>query len=424
MRTLAARVVPLFIAAILGGLFAAWFARPPQQPALSPANLAALEALTASGDVRGEEVTQMPAAARIELGGYVEPRNLTHLSAQAPGRIAYIAGQEGDAVAGGQLVAALDDDALRPEYRAAWAGLASDMAGAENAQTQLYHNLYGPKTTSSMGGPFADAFERVATPFYNMAQGFMGQVAPGAAASPNSPFGYAPVQTQQQAQRGYPAINNARADYERQLAGLVGSQARIDSLDARLRDRRSIAPRGGVILRRYVRLGDVVQPGQPIADIADVDALDIRIEAPLAQIKQIALGDAVPVTVNSVNVWAKVAQIFPSAEGPQRTVTVKLALPPGVAAAVGMYARVWIAQPGGGGPSMLTPAIPTHAIVYRGSLPVAFVVTPHGAEMRVLRLGDEMGDRTAVLSGLRAGERVMSNPPFTQGAESASSIAQ
>jgi multidrug efflux pump subunit AcrA (membrane-fusion protein) len=115
------------------------------------------------------------------------------------------------------------------------------------------------------------------------------------------------------------------------------------------------------------------------------------------------------VTVNGANLWATVSQIFPAANADQHTVTVKLALPQGVAAAPGMYARAWIAQ-AGGGPSMLTPAIPTNAIAYRGSLPAAFVITPHGVEMRVLRLGDTMGDRTAVLSGLSAGERVIVNP--------------
>jgi RND family efflux transporter MFP subunit len=233
--------------------------------------------------------------------------------------------------------------------------------------------------------------------------------APGGGA-PYSPFGgpNAPLMTQQQQQRSYPAINNARADYERELAGMVGSQARIDELDARMRDRRSISPRQGVILRRFVRLGDIVQPGQPIADIGDVDALDVRIEAPIAQVEQIRMNDPVPVTVNAINLWATVRQIYPAAEGQQRTVTVKLALPQGVAAAPGMYARAWIAQPGGGG---LTPAIPSNAIAYRGSLPVAFVSTAHGVDMRILRLGDSMGDRTAVLSGLMAGERVLVNPP-------------
>ncbi len=425
------RFVSLLIAAVVGGVIASWFLRAPAPQQPSPL----ASQFYASPEAAGAEVTQMPAAARVELGGYVEPRTVIRLSAQAPGRIVFIAGQEGDRVGAGQLVAALDNDALVPEYRAAWANLASDSSASENAQTQLYHRLYGQSTTSPMGGPAYDAYERGFTPFYNMAQSFMpmaqsfmGRMMPGGAnASPYSPFGGSnmPLMTQQQAQRSYPAMNNARMDYERQLAGMVGSQARIDQLDAQARDRRAISPLAGVILRRYVRVGDIVQPGQPIADVADVDALDVRIEVPVAQVMQVKLGDPVPVTVNDANIWAKVSQIFPAANADQHTVTVKLALPQGVAAAPGMYARAWIAQAGGVGPSALTPAIPTDAIAYRGSLPVAFVITPHGVEMRVLRLGDTMGERTAVLSGLSTGERVVVNPsPDLKSGESASGQPQ
>ena len=420
------RFLSLIVAAMIGGVVASWFFRapPPQASAPNPQLYAAPEAL-------GVEVTQMPAAARIELGGYVEPRNIVRLNAQAAGRIVYTAGQEGDRVAAGQVVVALDDDALQPQYRAAWAGLASDMSASQNAQTQLYHKLYGQQTTSPVGGPANDAFERSAVPFYNMAQSFMGNMLPGASGGPYTPFGgnngagNMPVMTNQQAQRSWPAINTARADYEKQMSSLVTSQSRLDELDAQARDRRSVSPRGGVIMRRYVRVGDVVQPGQPVADIGDVDALDIRLEAPLAAVAQMRLGDPVPVTVNNANMWATVAQIFPAAEGPQRTVTVKLALPANAPAASGMYARAWIPEAGGGSPSALAPAIPNNAFVYRGSLPVAFVNTPHGVEMRVLRLGDSMGDRTAVLSGLQAGERVIANPsPDLKAGDSASGRAQ
>ena len=207
------------------------------------------EQLYTSPDSLGVEVTEMPAAARVELGGYVEARDVVRLTAQAPGRIVYTAGQEGDRVGAGQVVASLDDDALRPEYRAAWANLTSETVASENAQTQLYHRLYGQQTTSPMGGPAYDAYDRTVTPFYNMAQSFMGGMMPGASATPYSPVGGSnmPLMTQQQSQRSYPAINNARADYERQLAGLVGSQSHLDELDAKARDRRATTPRAGVI---------------------------------------------------------------------------------------------------------------------------------------------------------------------------------
>jgi multidrug efflux pump subunit AcrA (membrane-fusion protein) len=100
--------------------------------------------------------------------------------------------------------------------------------------------------------------------------------------------------TQSQQQRSYPALNTARADYERQMAAMVGAQSRIDSLEARMRDRRAIAMFPSVVVAKHVSLGDVVQPGQPLVDLADVNQLDVRIEVPTRLVGQLKLGDTVP----------------------------------------------------------------------------------------------------------------------------------
>ncbi len=388
------RALTFFAAAVAGGLVVLWMGARPQET--QPPIPAAAAGMLFSPQAPVIEVAQSPTAVRYKLGGFVEPRNVVRLMAQGPGRVTYVAGQEGERIAAGATVVALDDDALRTQYRSAWAALSGDMAASQNAQTQLYHSLYGARQ-SPMGGPGYDAYERMFTPFYNMMQPFMG--------------GGAPLQSQAQQQRSFPAINNARADYEREQAGLVASQARIDALDVQLRQRRADAPYATVIMKRYVRVGDIVQPGQPLADLADPDQLDLRIEVPADLALRLKVGDQLPVSLADANVWAVVSQIFPSADTMQHTVTVKAALPAGAAAAPGMYGLAWIAQPGGGGQSATAPFIPNEAIAYRGSLPVAFVVNGVGAvEMRILRLGEVSGDKSAVLSGLQPGERVVAHP--------------
>jgi RND family efflux transporter MFP subunit len=409
-------------AALIGGLVVLTLGGRPSAPPADDSVTQAARAprLTMRGLV---PVAQMPAAERIRLGGYVEALRSVQLTAQAPGRVVYVAGDEGERVQSGQVVVALDQDALEPQYRAAWADLGSQMSGQQNAQAQLYQNLYGQRT-SPMGGPGYDAYERTTVPIYNMAQGFMGSMFPGMGQGASSPVNGGPMMTQQQAQHDNAANSAARYDYERQLAGLAGAQAHIDQLDAQSRDRRAMAPWGAAIMKRYVRVGDMVQPGQPLADLADVDQLDVRIEVPVALVANLKVGDQVPVTLGNSNVWAPVAQIFPGASNDQHTVTVKLALPQGSVAAPGMYALAWIAQPGGGSPSQLTPAIPTSAIVRRGSLPVAFVVNAQGGvEMRVLRLGDAQGTNTAILSGVAPGEMVVADPSPALRAGSAPDVA-
>jgi multidrug efflux pump subunit AcrA (membrane-fusion protein) len=62
------------------------------------------------------------------------------------------------------------------------------------------------------------------------------------------------------------------------------------------------------------------------------------------------------------------------------------------------------------------PVVPKSALVWRGSLPGVYILNEKNQrELRLVRTGDDVDeDRVAILSGLRAGERVVvegaSNP--------------
>lgn len=342
------------------------------------------------------EVVQQSLVARTKMGGYVEPRQLVHLTAQTGGRVVYIAGREGVTVMPGQLVVGLDEERLMSDYRSAWANLSSEMSGIQNAQVQLYNKLNGP-TTSPMGGPAYDAYDRGTVPFYNMMQPF---------------FGGRQMQAQTDQQRSYANRSQARSEYERQQAGMVGAQAKIDAIEAQLRERRSIAPFPAMILTKHVNLGDVVQPGQALADIAQSNQLVLKLEVPARLVTDLRTGSIVPVVLEgNVALDGYVDQIFPGANSAQHTVTVKLALPPDAPAAPGMYASALLAEPPAPGDVVSSPVIPASALVYRGSLPSVFAIGPEGkVELRVIRIGETQGDRVVVLSGLKAGEKVVTSP--------------
>ena len=55
------------------------------------------------------------------------------------------------------------------------------------------------------------------------------------------------------------------------------------------------------------------------------------------------------------------------------------------------------------------PVVPRNALVWRGSLPGVYVMNENNQrELRLVRTGDDVGaDGVAILSGLRAGERVI-----------------
>lgn len=348
------------------------------------------------------EVAQQRLLSRTPMGGYVEPLQVVHVTAQTGGRVVYIAGREGVSVDAGQVIVGLDEERLMSDYRSAWAHLSGEMSAIQNAQVQLYNKLNGP-VTSPMGGAPYDAYDRATAPAYNVFRGMM-------------PFmGGAPMIAQSDQQRTYSNRSQARSEYEKQMAAVVAAQSKIDAIESQMRDHRGIAPFPAVILTKHVAIGDVVQPGQALMDIAQTDRLQLKLEVPSRLVTELHQGEMVPVTIDgNATVDGLVDQIFPAANQAQHTVTVKILLPPHAPVAPGMYASALLPEPAVAGQAVNVPVIPVSAVVYPGSLPTVFTVGRDGkTELRVVRLGDKQGDRVIVLSGLQPGEKVVTSPSQT-----------
>jgi RND family efflux transporter MFP subunit len=175
---------------------------------------------------------------------------------------------------------------------------------------------------------------------------------------------------------------------------------------------KSVAPFDGYITRKHVDKGDTVQPGQPLLSFANMSQLQIQADVPTRLSAPLAPGFVTQVRLDDQNqtvVRARVAQIFPMADPTRHTVRVKLDLEHGSPAKAGMYGEVLIPQPGLEQGSL--PMIPVSAVVYRGGLPMVYVLdTRDQPRLHLLRLGEQTGDQVTVLTGLQGGERILANP--------------
>jgi RND family efflux transporter MFP subunit len=189
-------------------------------------------------------------------------------------------------------------------------------------------------------------------------------------------------------------------------------QAELQALDSKLRDARAIAPFGGVIVKKFIEVGDTVQPGQPLLSFADVEYLQVEVDVPARLRPGLREGMMIhaELDVNHQRVPVRVAQIFPMADPQRHTVKIKFDLPQGMAEP-GMYAKVLV--PDFNAPARTNPVIPASAIRYNGSLPGVYVLDEMGgADLRLIRVGEPVpGGLISVLSGLRPGERVLADPP-------------
>jgi RND family efflux transporter MFP subunit len=199
---------------------------------------------------------------------------------------------------------------------------------------------------------------------------------------------------------------------EQARSAIMRLQAEVQALDSKLRDARSIAPFAGVIVKKFIEVGDTVQPGQPLLNYADVEYLQVEVDVPARLRPGLREGMMIhaELDVNHRRVPVRVAQIFPMADPQRHTVKIKFDLPQGVAEP-GMYAKVLV--PDFNAPARANPVVPESAIRYNGSLPGVYVLDSQGkAELRLIRVGEPVpGGLISVLSGLRPGERILADPP-------------
>lgn len=338
-------------------------------------------------------VPSIPVGATVSLGGTVVPIKDVTFSAQIPGRISSIAGEEGDFFDKGTELIAIGIDELLAKRRAAWASLANAEAAFRNAGVQYsreWVSPYGGQTNEYFGG-MSSIMRNFTNPMENMM---------GGGASPSMDRHAQLYQYGTQIEQARSALESARAS--------------IEEIDTKIRDAKSVAPFNGVITKKLVEVGDPVQPGQPLLKFADMSQLQIQVEIPARLMPGVKKGMIVParLDVGNVNVQARVATIFPIADPDRHTVTVKLDLPTGAPGGAGMYAEVMINDINAKVREL--PVVPKSALVWRGSLPGIYVMNDQNQrELRLVRTGDDVGvEGIAILSGLRAGERV-----FVKGAE-------
>ncbi|SIN68286.1 RND family efflux transporter, MFP subunit [Sulfurivirga caldicuralii] len=327
----------------------------------------------------------------VKLGGTVIPFKKVTLTAQSAGQINYLAGEEGDRFKKGTLLASIDDSALLAKRKAAYAQWQRAAAAYQNAITMYNRELWAPQSKTPMPGMglpsmFDQMFSR--------------------------PMSEAMDITDYDAARRADLIA-ARNRIKEALAQMEAARAQIEEIDVLLRYTKLLAPFDGVIVKKFVEVGDTVQPGQPIMDFAKSNHLSIEVNVPVSLMGAIEKGRIFQASINhGTPINVRVAQIFPVADDKQHTVKVKFDIPLGARAAPGMYAEVYLPNPQSN--NLKFPVVPESAIVRRGSLPAVYVVDPKTGEvhMKIVRLSQQgKNGYHLVLSGLRAGEKVILDPP-------------
>lgn len=344
----------------VAGTVRCWLAAVAVMWAVAPA-LAQQPAVVGTDKVTAEAVDQTaPTIGRfVTLFEAVVPALLASHVTEIPVNI-------GDRLAEGDVIAVLDIDRLRWQVQQAKASVAQSEAGLAVARARA--ELAQRRLERAEGLRESTAFS----------------------------------QAQRDDARGEADI--AAAQIQVALAALEEANARLDTAEDDFARGTVVAPFDGVVEERHADLGEAVQPGGPVVTLVSEKALEVEADVPSQRVAALNPGARIEVTRASGDSIGTTVRAVGTVENP-RTRTRRVRLVPELGELTnippigeGVTVHVPISD------TAVLPTVHKDAILQRRGISVVYVVVNGKAEVRPVQLGDAVGDRFVVLSGVQPGE--------------------
>lgn len=178
------------------------------------------------------------------------------------------------------------------------------------------------------------------------------------------------------------------------------------------------APASGVVVEKKVLQGQSITTGDVLYTIADLSDVWVDVELRETDAALVRPGSLAGIEVAGLpghTFAGRVSYVYPTLDSASRSVQARVIVPnPGGTLKPGMYATVRLTTPGA---SALT--VPSSAVLRTGERNVVFVRT-QGGELAPhdVQPGRTAGDYTEILSGVLAGQRVVTSGQFLLDSES------
>jgi len=302
------------------------------------------------------EVGRRDISPLLTLSANLEPLWNADISAKVDGRIDRLFVDEGDIVSSGMVIGVLDTNELAAQVIQADGTLLSNQASLEQAIADL-------KRTEALALEGAISMQ---------------------------------------------SLDAARTKRDSAIGQVRSAQGNLSLLQAKLENASIIAPRNGIVLKRYLQAGSYTKAGAQIVSIADVSSLLAKATVAESELREIVVGSQVKIKVNALQdkeFIGNVTRISPTATLPARTFTAEITIPnlDGLLKP-GMFGKLIV--PGLVHTNALV--VPESSLVMRGDQKTVYIVTSENkVQQRMLKLG-YVGDGWAeVLEGLQDGERIV-----------------
>ena len=215
----------------------------------------------------------------------------------------------------------------------------------------------------------------------------------------------------------------AQADLDKAVADFTGGEARITELKATIARKTIRAPFAGMLGIRQANLGQYLAAGDKIVSLESLDPIYVNFSVPQQELGRVRPGVTVRVKAQGAAgpaavLAGKVTAIDSVVDEATRNVQVQATLPnPGGALRPGMFVEAEAVL----GATSPVIALPASAVAYAPFGDSVFVVaemkspkgaTYRGVQQQFVRLGASRGDQVAVVSGIKAGQEVVTSGVF------------
>ena len=334
------------------------------------------------------------AATVLQATGYVTARRQATVSTQITGTLTQVLIEEGDRVQKGQVIARLEDGALRAALNVAQANVLSAQAQVAQGQAQLAQaeaDVRRQEELAASGMVSKQAAEQARTAF-NMASA---------------------------------VLDARRREADAARAQLAQAQVNFDYTVVR-------APFGGVVTVKAAQVGEIVSPLSAgggftrtgVGTIVDMDSLEVQVDVNEAYIGQVKPDMPCEAVLDAYPDWkipSHVIAIVPAADRGKATVKVRVALEvkdPRLVPDMGARIAFLGSKPDAAVAQRAAPMgvlVPPPALAQRDGRSVVFVVVDGKVVQHEVTVAPQdvgtMKLLTGDAGGIKAGDRIVLSPP-------------
>ncbi|PRC91118.1 efflux RND transporter periplasmic adaptor subunit [Solimicrobium silvestre] len=211
-------------------------------------------------------------------------------------------------------------------------------------------------------------------------------------------------------------LNERRSAYTQAVANVEAADANVQRLQKLEGFKKVLAPFSGVITRRNVEVGDLIDAGnggagRALFTMAQVDPLRLYVYVPQAFAQRINIGDSVSVTQNEMRdqvFQGKVVRAAGAIDAATRTLQMEINLPNhDNKLLAGSYVQVALSANG----TSNVLRVPSNVLLFRPEgTRIAVVDNAGHVQLHTVTVGHDLGNSLEILSGITAADNLIVNP--------------